>query len=249
VGGHISRGKSDKGNIFTVPSNSYAEFNMFLDPLAAKTVLESGLNITLIPLATQREFSFQAMLNRLYSSTKTPEARFVKRLLTRLQALHQKQRRYMHMVKPTLVILFHRKTNMILALIVFKHAKTEKHSRPSASFQTNPTLLLQDMFLGEILGAIFLGGDHALLKPKMRTEYIKVIAEGDESKDGHILIDKLRGKQIKILERVDLRGCYESFASRLDDKKQSAVIGSFEEQRMKWNTPPSYKPITARIFH
>jgi len=48
---------------------------------------------------------------------------------------------------------------------------------------------------------------------------------------------------------VDLRGCYESFASRLDDKKQSAVIGSFEEQRMKWNTPPSYKPITARIFH
>ncbi|VYS67278.1 unnamed protein product [Arabidopsis thaliana] len=203
VGGHISREKSDKGNIFTVPSNSYAEFNMFLDPLAAKTVLESALNITLIPLATQREFSFQAMLNRLYSSTKTPEARFVKRLLTRLQALHQKQRRYMHM----------------------------------------------DMFLGEILGAIFLGGDHALLKPKMRTEYIKVIAEGDESKDGHILIDKLRGKQIKILERVDLRGCYESFASRLDDKKQSAVIGSFEEQRMKWNTPPSYKPITARIFH
>ncbi|KAL9279932.1 putative inosine/uridine-preferring nucleoside hydrolase domain, ribonucleoside hydrolase [Arabidopsis thaliana] len=84
VGGHISRGKSDKGNIFTVPSNSYAEFNMFLDPLAAKNVLESGLNITLIPLATQREFSFQAMLNRLYSSTKTPEARFVKRLLTRL---------------------------------------------------------------------------------------------------------------------------------------------------------------------
>ncbi|KAG7551169.1 Ribonucleoside hydrolase-like [Arabidopsis thaliana x Arabidopsis arenosa] len=194
VGGHINPEKSDKGNIFTVPSNAYAEFNMFLDPLAAKTVLESGLNITLIPLATQRKFSsFQTMLNRLNSSAKTPEARFVRRLLARLQALHQKHRRYTHM----------------------------------------------DMFLGEILGAVFLGGDHGSLKPKLRAEHLKVIAEGDESIDGKILIDKLRGKQIKILERVDLRSFSESFASRLDDQKQSAVIGSFEEQKKKWSTPPS----------
>jgi inosine-uridine nucleoside N-ribohydrolase len=100
VGGHINREKSDKGNIFTIPSNAYAEFNMFLDPLAAKTVLESALNITLVPLATQHKLSsFQTMLDRLYSSTKTPEARFVKRLLVRLQALHQKHRRYTHIVK------------------------------------------------------------------------------------------------------------------------------------------------------
>lgn len=84
-----------------------------------------------------------------------------------------------------------------------------------------------------------MGGDHTSLKPKLRAEHIKVIAKGDESKDGQILIDKLQGKQIKILERVDLRGCYESFASRLDDKKQSAVIGSFEDQRKKWSAPPS----------
>lgn len=32
VGGHVNIDKSDKGNIFTVPSNAYAEFNMFLDP-------------------------------------------------------------------------------------------------------------------------------------------------------------------------------------------------------------------------
>ncbi|KFK26124.1 hypothetical protein AALP_AA8G206800 [Arabis alpina] len=166
VGGHITSEKSDNGNTFTVPSNPYAEFNTFLDPLAAKTVLESA---------------------------KTPEARFVERLLARLQTLHQNHKRYTHM----------------------------------------------DMFLGEILGAVFLGGDHASLKPKLRVEHIKVIAEGDESKDGQILIDKLRGKQINVLEGVDSRGCYESFASRLDEKKQSAVIGSFEEQRKKWNTPPS----------
>ncbi|CAH2072405.1 unnamed protein product [Thlaspi arvense] len=194
VGGHIKREKSDKGNLFTVPSNAYAEYNMFLDPLAAKTVLESGLNITLIPLATQRNLSsLQTMLDSLHSSGKTPEARFVKRLLARLQALQQKHKRYTHM----------------------------------------------DMFLGEILGAVFLGGDHASLKPKLRAEHVKVIAEGNESRDGQILIDKLRRKQIKILERVDFRGYIESFASTLDDTKQSAVIGSFEEQRKKWNTPPN----------
>ncbi|XP_010492928.1 PREDICTED: uncharacterized protein LOC104770230 isoform X3 [Camelina sativa] len=194
VGGHINPEKSDKGNIFTISSNAYAEFNMFLDPLAAKTVLESDLNITLIPLATQRKLSsLQTMLGTLYSSRKTPEAQFVKRLLARMQELHQKHRRYTHI----------------------------------------------DMFLGEILGAVFLGGDHASLKPKLRDEHIKVIAEGDESIDGKILIDELRGKQVKILERVDLRGFSESFASRLDDTKQSAVIGSFDEQKKKWSTPPS----------
>ncbi|KAL0735550.1 hypothetical protein Bca4012_011760 [Brassica carinata] len=194
MGGHVNQERSDKGNLFTVPKNAYAEFNMFLDPLAAKTVLESGLDITLIPLATQRKLSsFQTMLDRLYSSAKTPESLFVKRLLARLQALQHKHRRYAHM----------------------------------------------DMFLGEILGAVYLGGDHATLKPRLRAEHIKVIAEGDESKDGQILMDKLRGKQVKILERVDVRGCYEGFASRLGDKNQSAVIGSFEEQRKKWNTPQS----------
>nr|POE48166.1 pyrimidine-specific ribonucleoside hydrolase riha [Quercus suber] len=39
VGGHISGGDFDKGNVFTIRSNEYAEFNMFLDPLAAKDSL------------------------------------------------------------------------------------------------------------------------------------------------------------------------------------------------------------------
>lgn len=95
------------------------------------------------------------------------------------------------------------------------------------------------MFLGEIVGALFLGGDHAVLKPKLRDEQVKVIAEGSESKDGQILIDKLHGRRVRILESIDSRGCYESFASKLNDKRQSAVIGSFEEQRKKWITSPS----------
>ncbi|KAK9104591.1 hypothetical protein Scep_021435 [Stephania cephalantha] len=44
VGGHISHGNSDKGNVFTIPSNKYAEFNMFLDPLAAKIMIELQCN-------------------------------------------------------------------------------------------------------------------------------------------------------------------------------------------------------------
>nr|VDD19826.1 unnamed protein product [Brassica oleracea] len=194
VGGHININKSDKGNIFTVTSNTYAEFNMFLDPLAAKAVLESGLNITLIPLATQRNLtSFHMMLNSLNSTVQTPESQFVHRLLDRLHALHQDHMSYKHV----------------------------------------------GMFLGEIVGALFLGGDHAVLKPKLRDEQVKVIAEGSESKDGQILIDKLHGRRVQILESIDSRGCYESFASKLNDKRQSAVIGSFEEQRKKWITSPS----------
>ncbi|KAJ0238592.1 Inosine-uridine preferring nucleoside hydrolase family protein [Hirschfeldia incana] len=194
VGGHINKKNSEKGNTFTVPSNAYAEFNMFLDPLAAKTVLESSLNITLIPLSTQRNLtSFQMMLNSLNYTFQTPESQFVHQLLARLHALHQDNRSYKHV----------------------------------------------GMFLGEILGALFLGGDHDVLKPKLTDEQVKVIAEGSESKDGQILIDKLHGRRVQILESIDPRGCYESFASKLNDKRQSAVIGSFEEQRKKWFTSPN----------
>ncbi|KAK6803789.1 hypothetical protein RDI58_001573 [Solanum bulbocastanum] len=57
VGGHINHDNTDKGNVFNVPSNKFAELNMFLDPLDAKTVLSSEFDITLIPLGIQRKFS------------------------------------------------------------------------------------------------------------------------------------------------------------------------------------------------
>lgn len=65
VGGHIRDENDSKGNVFTVPSNRYAEFNMLFDPLAAKTVLESSIDITLIPLVSQRKAaSFQSILQK-----------------------------------------------------------------------------------------------------------------------------------------------------------------------------------------
>ncbi|CAH2072404.1 unnamed protein product [Thlaspi arvense] len=73
----------------------------------------------------------------------------------------------------------------------------------------------------------------------LRDERVKVIAEGNESKDGQIVIDKMHGKRVRILESVDSKGCYESFASKINEKIQSAVIGSFEEQRKNWITPLS----------
>lgn len=85
---------------------------MFLDPLAAKTVLESSLNITLIPLTVQREVaSFEGVLGALKQRTlHTPESKFVQRLLLLLQQLQRKQKFYDHMVndlycKSTLVTL------------------------------------------------------------------------------------------------------------------------------------------------
>lgn len=99
VGGHISRNEIDKGNVFSVPSNQYAEFNMFLDPLAAKTVFQSEHNITLIPLSIQRKASsFSSILSLFLGIEKTPEAVFSKRLLSRLYRLKQIHHRYQHMV-------------------------------------------------------------------------------------------------------------------------------------------------------
>jgi inosine-uridine nucleoside N-ribohydrolase len=67
---------------------------MFLDPLTAKAVLESKLNITLIPVATQRKFaSFEGILGAVEQCTeRTPEATFVHGLLLMLQELQRKER-------------------------------------------------------------------------------------------------------------------------------------------------------------
>ncbi|XP_017976295.1 PREDICTED: uncharacterized protein LOC18600329 isoform X1 [Theobroma cacao] len=99
VGGHIAYlYDSGKGNLFTVPSNEYAEFNMFLDPLAAKEVFTSSLDITLVPLQMQRRVSsFSTILNRMNVTAPTPEALFVQRLLSRLWQLQQEYYRYHHM--------------------------------------------------------------------------------------------------------------------------------------------------------
>ncbi|KAJ8622577.1 hypothetical protein MRB53_031106 [Persea americana] len=188
VGGHISDNK-EKGNLFTIPSNKYAEFNMFLDPLAAKTVLDSDVNITLIPLSTQQKVtSFSAILKALQQTNKTPEAVLTRRLLSRLYHLQQKDERYRHM----------------------------------------------SIFLGEILGAVILANDH-LLNPTIQVKPITLLATGDVSEDGQIVIDRNHGKLVNILDNLDPEAYYDHFSNLLGSKTQSAVIGSFYDQKRVWS--------------
>ncbi|GAV63372.1 IU_nuc_hydro domain-containing protein [Cephalotus follicularis] len=190
VGGHIDHRYKDKGNLINVPSNEFAEFNMFLDPLAAKTVFESALDITIVPLGSQRRVSsYPEILKSLRKTKKTPEVLFTHRLLSRLYCLQQKHFRYRHM----------------------------------------------DTFLGEILGAVILAGDHSYLKSTFRIESVKVFVEGVESTDGQMVIVKQQGKLVKVLDNVDSEAYYHLFAHHLGNETQSAVLASFDAQRRMWS--------------
>jgi pyrimidine-specific ribonucleoside hydrolase len=62
--------------------NTSAEWNLFIDPAAAKTVFASGAPIRLVPLdATQRVPIDMALLEQLQSKAVTPLARFVAQVL------------------------------------------------------------------------------------------------------------------------------------------------------------------------
>lgn len=79
--------------------------------------------------------------------------------------------------------------------------------------------------------------DYSVLKSTFGVKNIKVTASGYESEDGQILIDEKQGKSVKVLENLDPLAYYNAFTNRLGDVKQSAVVGSFHEQRRIWNTP------------
>ncbi|RCV17777.1 hypothetical protein SETIT_3G246900v2 [Setaria italica] len=175
VGGHIRDENDSKGNVFTVPSNRYAEFNMLFDPLAAKTVLESSIDITLIPLHVDH----------------TPESSFVHLLMLLLHDLQQKHRLYNHM----------------------------------------------DMFLGEVLGAVYLV-EGLNLKPSLQSNPISIVANSTISTDGQIVVNKESANSVKVLVDFSREEYYNRVANSLSNTEQSAVISSFEEQTRIWSRPP-----------
>ncbi|XP_057771880.1 nucleoside hydrolase 3-like [Salvia miltiorrhiza] len=185
VGGRIRGREIEKRNVINIHSNEDAELNMFLDPLAAKTVFESRHNITLIPLHVQRRVSrLDEALERLHATGKTPEALFTTRLLSRMVRLRRTHDRYQHV----------------------------------------------EMFLGEILGAVVVAGNDSYLKTTYGMRKVKVLENGALSEDGEM-------SSVRVVDDVDSSACYDSFAARLGGKEQSAVIGSFGEQRRLWSSP------------
>ncbi|KAG0489804.1 hypothetical protein HPP92_006667 [Vanilla planifolia] len=189
VGGHFAGEQMEEGNLFTVPSNKHAEFNMYLDPSAAKTVLESNLDITFIPLHAQRQVtSFPKILSSLQLSNKTPESKFSLNFLLLLHKLQQEHPAYDHM----------------------------------------------DIFLGEILGAVFLANP-AHLDPVMQVKPVCAMV-GNKSIDGQLYIDETNGKVMKVLHSFNCEVYYSQYAKVLGELNQSAVVGSFDEQMKKWSS-------------
>ncbi|GKA68864.1 putative inosine/uridine-preferring nucleoside hydrolase domain-containing protein [Tanacetum coccineum] len=157
LGGHIDfESNKEKGNVVNVLLNDYAELNMFLDPLAAKTVFDSSLAITLILLSMQRKvYAFPEVLQRLQEKNMTAEASFTRRLLVRL---HRLQRNH----------------------LISQHT---------------------------------------------------VQAEGDLSNDGKLLEDSTKTKGVRVWKDFNRESVYDVFANYLLHRTQSAVIGSFNEQK------------------
>ncbi|VAH19041.1 unnamed protein product [Triticum turgidum subsp. durum] len=192
VGGLIRDEGHEKGNVFTVPTNRYAEFNMFLDPLAAKTVLESNLNITLIPLTAQRKVaSFGSVLEALKQTQQTPESKFAQELFSLLKELRSREKLYHHV----------------------------------------------DIFLGEVLGAVYMvqGSD---LKSTVMPKRITVVANTTKSTDGQIVISNQSSNMVHVLSDFNGDVYYNRLANSLANKKQSAIIANFEEQKAIWSRPP-----------
>lgn len=101
---------------------------------------------------------------------------------------------------------------------------------------------LQETFLGEILGAVVLADKASTLKTKFEVKSIKVLASGNESTDGKIVVDEKKGKLVKILSYVEENAYYNLYANKLGDKYQSAKVASFEEQKRQWSHPHDDKP-------
>ncbi|KAJ3687604.1 hypothetical protein LUZ61_016768 [Rhynchospora tenuis] len=65
VGGNIKDEENKEGNVFTIPSNRYAEFNFFLDPLAAKTDIFLGEILGAVYLVEGSKLSHEVLVKSI----------------------------------------------------------------------------------------------------------------------------------------------------------------------------------------
>lgn len=193
--------------------------------------MKSDINITLIPLSTQRKLnSFRSMIEALEHANGTPEARFLHRLLSLMQRLKQKHEAYHHMVINTILL----KWFLSLSFTSFLY-HVRKYIIFSFLYQCFKNYMYcQDMFLGEILGAFFLV-EGSNLSHEVLMESIKVLSNNNISEDGQVIIENGHEKLVKIITDIKKEAFYTNFANLLNSKRQSAVIASFNEQRKLWS--------------
>lgn len=75
----------------------------------------------------------------------------------------------------------------------------------------------------------------------MHVKPITVTATGDISQDGQIVIDKNHGRLVNILESLNPEAYYDHISNLLGNQMQSAVIGSFNDQKRVWSRPHKTK--------
>jgi hypothetical protein len=91
----------------------------------------------------------------------------------------------------------------------------------------------QDIFLGEVFGAVYMA-QGSELEPSMEVKPVSIIANTTEGTDGQILIRRKSTNMLKILYDLNNRAYYKNLANSLTNNKQSAIVGSFEEQKAIW---------------
>jgi hypothetical protein len=102
----------------------------------------------------------------------------------------------------------------------------------------------QDIFLGEVLGAVYMvqGSD---LEPSVAAKAVSIVVNTTESTDGQILVRRKSANVLNILYDLNNGVYYNHLANSLVNTKQSAIVGSFEEQKAIWSRPQ--KQFTADI--
>ena len=100
----------------------------------------------------------------------------------------------------------------------------------------NTSWSFQDIFLGEVLGAVYMV-QGSNLEPSVKVKPVSIVANTTESTDGQIFARRMSANQLKILYNLNNGVYYNHLANSLANDKQSAVVGSFEEQKAIWSRP------------
>ncbi|CAN1768331.1 Nucleoside hydrolase 3 [Linum perenne] len=89
----------------------------------------------------------------------------------------------------------------------------------------------KDTFHGEIAGAVLLAGDNYVLKPILQDQSVMLVAEGDESIDGQIMVDEKQGNVVKTLKYIDPNEYYVVFANQLGEKSNLLLYEVFRSRK------------------